>query len=405
MPDDRAPVDLSDLLAWAAAHVPALAERACEQILSRDEYYRDDRLVPADVLRESVRRNMRFLLDALTNPGAAHDLGAPTDTGRERALQGVPLAEVLRAYRISFAVVWDALADRACAQPSRDVREALLHSVSTIWQLSDEHALAVTEGYRAATVELLRVQQDRRGALVEALLSGQLGAEGTTFEAKRLLGFPPGCQFVVVVAEVRGLAEESLSGVEAALARHRVASAWRLTPVLQMGLVALGAGDQAKVLEVVNDLATTRVGLSPSFGDLSDTPRALQLARVALGSLPVGSAVVSTFSSSPLAALVAANPQESRRLARQVLGAVEALPEHDRTMLLDTLYAYLDHEGAVTSVAQAVHCHPNTVRYRLRRLHQLTGRSLTDPRDLADLRAAALTLRLIPGTVDPDNKR
>jgi DNA-binding PucR family transcriptional regulator len=52
-----------------------------------------------------------------------------------------------------------------------------------------------------------------------------------------------------------------------------------------------------------------------------------------------------------------------------------------------------------------VHCHPNTVRYRLRRLHQLTGRSLTDPRDLADLRAAALTLRLIPGTVDPDNKR
>jgi hypothetical protein len=316
LPDDRAPVDLSDLLAWAAAHVPALAERACEQILSRDEYYRDDRLVPADVLRESVRRNMRFLLDALTNPGAAHDLGAPTDTGRERALQGVPLAEVLRAYRISFAVVWDALADRACAQPSRDVREALLHSVSTIWQLSDEHALAVTEGYRAATVELLRVQQDRRGALVEALLSGQLGAEGTTFEAKRLLGFPPGCQFVVVVAEVRGLAEESLSGVEAALARHRVASAWRLTPVLQMGLVALGAGDQAKVLEVVNDLATTRVGLSPSFGDLSDTPRALQLARVALGSLPVGSAVVSTFSSSPLAALVAANPQESRRLAR-----------------------------------------------------------------------------------------
>ena len=30
-------------------------------------------------------------------------------------------------------------------------------------------------------------------------------------------------------------------------------------------------------------------------------------------------------------------------------------------------------------------CHPNTVRYRLHRIEERTGRSLTRPRDIAEL--------------------
>ena len=33
-------------------------------------------------------------------------------------------------------------------------------------------------------------------------------------------------------------------------------------------------------------------------------------------------------------------------------------------------------------------CHPNTVRYRLRRIEERTGRSLRAPRDLAELSLA-----------------
>ncbi|CAM5258019.1 hypothetical protein SCANM63S_04400 [Streptomyces canarius] len=40
--------------------------------------------------------------------------------------------------------------------------------------------------------------------------------------------------------------------------------------------------------------------------------------------------------------------------------------------------------------------HPNTVRNRLRRIEQLTGRSLSDPAVLADLGAALYALRLLP---------
>jgi DNA-binding PucR family transcriptional regulator len=35
--------------------------------------------------------------------------------------------------------------------------------------------------------------------------------------------------------------------------------------------------------------------------------------------------------------------------------------------------------------AEALVCHPNTVRYRLRRIEKRTGRSLSRPRDVAEL--------------------
>jgi len=48
--------------------------------------------------------------------------------------------------------------------------------------------------------------------------------------------------------------------------------------------------------------------------------------------------------------------------------------------------------------AEVLYCHPNTVRYRLRRLQELTGRSLSDPRGIAELAAAAYALRLNTAT-------
>ena len=46
------------------------------------------------------------------------------------------------------------------------------------------------------------------------------------------------------------------------------------------------------------------------------------------------------------------------------------------------------------SCARALFVHPNTVRYRLRRVAELTGRSPTDPRDALVLRFALLAARL-----------
>jgi DNA-binding PucR family transcriptional regulator len=57
--------------------------------------------------------------------------------------------------------------------------------------------------------------------------------------------------------------------------------------------------------------------------------------------------------------------------------------------LTETLDAYLDCGGAIEACARKLFVHPNTVRYRLRRIGDFTGRDPTLPRDAYVLRVAA----------------
>jgi DNA-binding PucR family transcriptional regulator len=267
-----------------------------------------------------------------------------------------------------------------------------------IWQLTDEHALALTEAYRAATAELLLAKQQRRSALVEALLTGHPGPEAGSWEAAALLGLPTDGHLVVVAAETRSLAEESLPRIESRLATRGIASGWRLTPARQLGVVSLQADQHDALIEELREAATARTGVSPPYQSLTETPRALHLAQTAMAGIPPRHPEVIIFNPSPLAALIACGPSEGRRFADQVLGSVLRLPAEDRSTLLDTLNAYLDHAGSAERAAEALYCHPNTVRYRLRRLQEHTGRSFTDPHGIAELAAAAYALRLTPTT-------
>lgn len=75
-------------------------------------------------------------------------------------------------------------------------------------------------------------------------------------------------------------------------------------------------------------------------------------------------------------------------------GAVSRLLEYDarrHTCLVETLSAWLDAFGDVVAASAAVYTHPNTFRYRLRRLAEVGGLDLADP----DQRFAAMVeLRL-----------
>jgi hypothetical protein len=61
-----------------------------------------------------------------------------------------------------------------------------------------------------------------------------------------------------------------------------------------------------------------------------------------------------------------------------------------------TLASYLDGGGALESCARALFVHPNTVRYRLRRVSDVTGLDPTDPRHALVLRIALIVGRLNP---------
>ncbi|MGY4708897.1 PucR family transcriptional regulator [Mycolicibacterium sp. CBM1] len=62
--------------------------------------------------------------------------------------------------------------------------------------------------------------------------------------------------------------------------------------------------------------------------------------------------------------------------------------------LTETLDAYLDSGGAIEACARKLFVHPNTVRYRLRRIGDFTGRDPTLPRDAYVLRVASTVGRL-----------
>jgi PucR C-terminal helix-turn-helix domain len=61
------------------------------------------------------------------------------------------------------------------------------------------------------------------------------------------------------------------------------------------------------------------------------------------------------------------------------------LPDEEREMLFGTFRVWPDNDTSVRGAAEVLICHPNTVRHRLRRIEEHTGRSLSRPKDIAEL--------------------
>ncbi len=64
-----------------------------------------------------------------------------------------------------------------------------------------------------------------------------------------------------------------------------------------------------------------------------------------------------------------------------VLATIEQGEPDYADELLRSLDAYLEHNGHWERAAAQVFCHRHTLRYRIRRIEELTGRSLSNPRD------------------------
>jgi hypothetical protein len=77
--------------------------------------------------------------------------------------------------------------------------------------------------------------------------------------------------------------------------------------------------------------------------------------------------------------LVARDPWLLDRLRQQALAPLADLPESTRQRLEDTLAAWLAAMGDGPAAARTLQVHPQTVRYRLRQLHDLFGDALSDP--------------------------
>jgi DNA-binding PucR family transcriptional regulator len=66
---------------------------------------------------------------------------------------------------------------------------------------------------------------------------------------------------------------------------------------------------------------------------------------------------------------------------RQLVDEVYLPLLHARGALVETLTAWLDKGSSIEGAARTLFVHPNTVRYRLRRILDVTGFAPSDPRD------------------------
>lgn len=85
-------------------------------------------------------------------------------------------------------------------------------------------------------------------------------------------------------------------------------------------------------------------------------------------------------------------------LAGIVLAPIDAEPPQRRAMLLETLEAWLDAGGSVTTAARALNLHPQSLRYRTERLREvLADVDLDDPDHRLQLHLAVKSRRLSNG--------
>ncbi|ORW11440.1 hypothetical protein AWC16_10020 [Mycolicibacter longobardus] len=163
-------------------------------------------------------------------------------------------------------------------------------------------------------------------------------------------------------------------------------SAWRLLPDVQIGIAHLPSRESlSRVTDLLRRVSTTNIGVSPIFNDLADTATSLRYARVALDAPAQRDGNVCVFDDSVLGIAAVSAPEVTRKLSEITLGPFNLLPSDERLSLCETFQAWLDHDGSIAETASALFCHPNTVRNRLRRTEEHTGRSLSAPRELAEL--------------------
>ncbi|MFF7756097.1 PucR family transcriptional regulator [Streptomyces sp. NPDC007971] len=373
-----------------------LAASATARIREAVPVYRSD-AVPREVLYEAALNNVHRLFGRMGRVPSPADDDA-RGHGRARAQAGVPLSAVMEGYRVGAWYLWEQLA-AAAVDIDLSGRSALL-AASEVWSAMHTHTQQMADGYREELAERLVAQEQRRSALLQALLEGRL-TETSLWEAADLLGLPHTGPYAVVVANVPSIGRHALPGIESLLGRAGIASVWRLGHDVEIGIACV-SGSGNRFDRLVASLTSTGagfIGVSPPYADLRETGSALRLARIALHSAFDGHQVV-VFDRDPLAVTAASDPEVMQRVARTTLAGLDRVSIAERALLLETFGAWLDNGGSAERTAERLYVHANTVRHRLRRLEARTGRSLSDPRWVVELGLAyEVARRLGPGPI------
>lgn len=343
---------------------PALLEATARAARSRSELVA---ALPEEETRRHVRALVRGVRAALEDGWPSEDvLAAAERLGSDRARQGVPVAAFLDGFQAGRAHLVRTLVAEGRRMGVPDA--ALLDGVTRIDEITTGLVHRMVHAHRVAELEMTRTAREARVQLLRQLLHGEAVAARAPLD--------PAAAYHCVVSDV------SDPAVAARLETELTAAGPGLCGLVDGRFAALVARlpDPAPVGPLLVAAPPARPAeVAPMYG----------LGRRALrAGAAAGRTGLRELAELALLTATEAEPELGGLLAGALLTGLDPAEPFHRE-LAETGLAYLDHGGRIEPTAAALHVHGNTVKYRIRRLQELTGRPLYDPAGGAAVARAA----------------
>jgi len=332
-------------------------------------------------VREHCRLHVDLLLKSLRagrDPDRA-DLGFAREAAARRVHQGIPLDGLLQAFRVGHRTLWQAIVDEAATSPAG--REAAIRLAGDAMEYIDLASTHVAEAYLRESGQLAELIQRRRRDLLENLLAGRLPDDAETETLG--LGLERDADLLVAVASLQdspGADDRALAEAANSIAASIGSRALVVVRQDEVAAVLPLSGKSPETIGIALDVARVsaerehairmQIGVSGVCRGLAEVAQRYLEAHQALRRSGPDRPIVSLSELSPFEHLVASADRSTRASI-----ALEAAPllESSHAALMETLRAYLDSDLDVARTAETLYVHPNTVRYRLRRISDLTG--------------------------------
>ena len=333
------------------------------------------------VIEQAVHTSLDSFLDAAARDAPPQDgeetaigvgVQAARDLGRVEARAGRPVDALLSAYRVGARVSWREISRLAVA---RGVDSGTLgRFAEVVFTYIDELSAASVAGHNAETQSSERARMVHLDRLVRALLAGASEPE-LVDAAETARWTPPRTLTAVLVRDDRLLNTAAMLDPRTlTLAEDLPTGAITAPDGIALLLVPdVGGAARATLLEVL-------AGREAVVGPARPWQRARRsYARALRGwALPRTEDVLDTDRHLPQIVL-AADRSAMADLREATLAPFAELPEATAERLSETLRAWLLLQGRREHVAEALHVHPQTVRYRMGQIRELFGERLQDP--------------------------
>lgn len=334
--------------------------------------------VPRGAVVGSVTRNIARAIETLQTQQAPRSKeGAEAHaTTLERARSGVPIEDIIRAYRLSLRAIHDRFL--ALAKSSGMSAEEILACSNLLWDVGDWFVSMAAVSFRMYAIQESAFEAVHRTERLRELLSGALDRE-RCWTCSTAIGLDPAVHYAVFC-------------IATTTAPDRVDAAVLATT--NAGVVAAEiSGYWVGVVENCDDLM--RFPFPIAHGPRRPIEQLYESARIARQITPlIVDSRPGLYSLSNVAWRLAAraDPTVWAALRERYIEPALALGEFGE-LILATLRAYLQENQSVANAARREAVHPNTVRYRLTKYEHLVSSKLNTTRTLVEL-ALALEIDL-----------